>query len=173
MSDFLSKFEEAKESEKNAETVVEPSSRSSRKEKTAAAGEEGIEHDPSFKKEAAEKRLLGLAALLGLLILSGFLFFQLAYVRLDNFVDKEISEVREWAAEHDLAVAVTPAYNEAPANQVIAQEEAARSRVRKRSTLHLTVSQGPDPEEKLALPDFMEMTRDEAAEWIEKIKPAI
>ncbi len=88
-------------------------------------------------------------------------------------MDKEISEVREWAAEHDLAVAVTPAYNEAPANQVIAQEEAARSRVRKRSTLHLTVSQGPDPEEKLALPDFMEMTRDEAAEWIEKIKPAI
>ncbi|MER2118468.1 MAG: PASTA domain-containing protein, partial [Enterococcus casseliflavus] len=51
---------------------------------------------------------------------------------------------------------------------MIAQEEAARSRVRKRSTLHLTVSQGPDPEEKLALPDFMEMTRDEAAEWIEK-----
>jgi len=168
MSDFLSKFEEAKESEKNAETVVEPSSRSSRKEKTAAAGEEGIEHDPSFKKKRRKKRLLGLAALLGLLILSGFLFFQLAYVRLDNFVDKEISEVREWAAEHDLAVAVTPAYNEAPANQVIAQEEAARSRVRKRSTLHLTVSQGPDPEEKLALPDFMEMTRDEAAEWIEK-----
>ena len=63
---------------------------------------------------------------------------------------------------------MTPAYDEAPANQVIAQEEAARSRVRKRSTLHLTVSQGPDPEEKLALPDFMEMTRDEAAEWIEK-----
>lgn len=169
MSDFLSKFEEEpKEPDKESATAKAPSSRASRKEKGSASLEEGIEHDPSFKKKRRKKRLLGLAALLGLFILSGFLFFQLAYVRLDNFVDKEISEVREWAAEHDLAIDVTPAYDEAPANQVIAQEEAARSRVRKRSTLHLTVSQGPDPEEKLALPDFMEMTRDEAAEWIEK-----
>lgn len=173
MSDFLSKFEEEpKEPDKESATAKAPSSRASRKEK-GSASLEGDRTRSLLQKKRRKKRLLGLAALLGLFILSGFLFFQLAYVRLDNFVDKEISEVREWAAEHDLAVAVTPAYNEAPANQVIAQEEAARSRVRKRSTLHLTVSQGPDPEEKLALPDFMEMTRNEAAEWIEKIKPAI
>ena len=86
-------------------------------------------------------------------------------------MDKEISEVREWAAEHDLAIDVTPAYDEAPANQVIAQEEAARSRVRK-STLHLTVSQGPDPEE-IGVARLYGNDEDEAAEWIEKIKPAI
>ena len=96
MSDFLSKFEEEpKEPDKESATAKAPSSRASRKEKGSASLEEGIEHDPSFKKKRRKKRLLGLGALLGLLLLSGFLFFQLAYVRLDNFVDKEISEVRE------------------------------------------------------------------------------
>lgn len=51
MSDFLSKFEEEpKQPDKESAAAEVPSSRASRKEKGSASLEEGIEHDPSFKR---------------------------------------------------------------------------------------------------------------------------
>jgi serine/threonine-protein kinase len=170
MSDFLSRFDkdnkEKEESEMNSFSKTQ--SRKTRTVKESDGDENKLEYDPSFKKKRLKKWLLSLGIFAVILSIGGVLFVQFAYIRVDKFVDKEISDVREWAAERNLAIDVTPAYDEAPINHVIAQKEEYNSRVRKKSTLHLTVSQGPDPEEKLELPDFMEMSRDEAANWIEK-----
>lgn len=167
MSDFLSKFNHDEQKEpKKQELHEKKQSRKSRKEESPL--NDGDEYDPSFKKNRRKKRCLWISGFLLSAGLSGFLFFQFAYVKLDNFVDKDISEVREWAAERNLAVEITPKYEMAPVNQVVDQRESPKSRIRKKSTIHITVSQGPDPEQELTLPNFMEMNRDEAAEWIEK-----
>lgn len=165
MSDFLSKFnpndghEESKNHEKN---------HSRKSHNRTSSLDDEAELDPSFKKNRRKKRCLWLGVLFAFVVLIAFLFFQFAYIQLDNFVDKDISEVREWASERNLAIEITPKYDKAPVNQVVAQRESPKSRIRKKSTFHVTVSQGADPEQELVLPNFMEMNRDEAVEWIEK-----
>lgn len=168
MSDFLSKFnyDGGKNEPKNQECNEKNHSRISSKRESLL--NDGDEFDPSFKKNRRKKRYLWLGIFFVFVGLIAFLFFQFAYIQLENFVDKNISDVREWAIERNLAVEITPKYDDAPVNQVVAQRESPKSRIRKKSAFHVTVSQGPDPEQELLLPNFMEMNREEAAEWIEE-----
>lgn len=169
MSDFLSKFDKgSKNDEEEKHIDSEKKLRKSRTIDNSKQLEDGVEHDPTFKKKRLKKWFMIIGILLVISSACGILFFQMTYIRMENLVGKDISEVREWADERGLAIDVSQAYDESPANQVLAQKEAVRSYVRKKSTLNLTVSQGPDPEEKLELPNFMEMTRDEAENWIKK-----
>ncbi|WP_429974998.1 PASTA domain-containing protein [Enterococcus sp. DIV0840c] len=169
MSDFLSKFDKKNEdSAIKGVSETDKFSNKTRKKMNHRENEEPLETDPFFKKKKRKKYIFRLLITLSLIAVSVLLFFQFAYIRIGNFVDKDISDVRKWATEHNLAIDVTPSYDKAPVNQVLSQQEKAGSRVRKKSMLHVTISQGPNPEEKLDLPDFMKISREEAVKWIEE-----
>src|SRR5699024_656776 len=56
------------------------------------------------------------------------------------------------------------------ANHIISQSVAAGDKIRKGKTLQIIASLGPDPDEAIQLVDFSELSKDEAANWIEENK---
>lgn len=132
---------------------------------------EETEFDPTYKKKQQKKyALIGSGSVLAVLLLS-FLYYQLTHVKVPDFVEKEISAVRTWGNEEGVKIEVEQTYNfDVPVNQVIDQGVKANKKIRKGKTLTIKGSLGPNPEDKLTLPDFSKMTVTEAKKWIEENK---
>ncbi|MDH6363139.1 beta-lactam-binding protein with PASTA domain [Enterococcus sp. PF1-24] len=153
-------------------TVAKPK-RKTAKPKASVATEnkrdsqdEDIEIDPTFKKKQRRNRLL-IALLAVLVVVAGsFGYYQMTHVKLTNFVDKEVSEARNWLADNDLKLELIQEYDEAIAtNKVISQKQLADKKIKKGSTIQITASKGPDPDATLPLPDFLTMSKASADEW--------
>lgn len=154
-----------------AEPVDEQPSRSRRNQQATANVSrfqtEETEFDPTYKKKQQRKYLfIGLGSALAL-ILAIFTYYQLSYVKVPDFTSKEIAEVRTWGSESGVKIEVAQEYNfEEEINHVITQGVKADKKIRKGKILNVTASLGPDPEEKITLPNFSTLTKTEAADWI-------
>lgn len=100
-----------------------------------------------------------------------FIYYMLVHVKVEDFVDKPVSDARTWAKENDVEIELTQEYSmEHDANKIISQSVSAGDKIRKGKTLQLTSSLGPDPEEVIPLPDFSVMSQEEARNWIDENK---
>lgn len=194
MSDFLSNFnqsnyEETKEKKSTEEQPKEKdetlftsanqetygpknqTNKDSTKETRSNNFGDGTEFDPTYHQKKKKKQLLiGLGILLGICLLY-FIYYQQTHVKLPDFKGKELAEARTWATENKVKLKVEQEYNlDTQANNIIAQKEKQNSKIKKGSDLTVTASLGPDPEEKLKLPDFMSMKKDEVEQWIKEHK---
>lgn len=168
---------EANELNESKETKVpDDFSRNSRRQKKKEAvvsryQTEETEFDPTYKKKQQKKyALIGSGSLLAVLLLS-FLYYQLTHVKVPDFVGKEISVVRTWGNEEGVKIEVTQSYNfDVSVNQVIEQSVKAKQKIRKGKTLTIEGSLGPNPEEKISLPDFTKMGIAETKKWLEDNK---
>lgn len=136
------------------------------KKKLEREREEETEFDPAFKKKRIKKWgiIAGVSVLLAALLF--FAYYQWTHVTLPDFVSKEVSDARSWLSENNLILKTEQAYNDnAEINLVLEQGQKAGKKVKKGSKVQLTVSQGPDPNALLELPDFMTMTKSQAEEW--------
>lgn len=133
--------------------------------------QEETEFDPSYKKKQQKKYLwIGLSSIL-VLLFAVFTYYQVTHVRVPDFSQKELSEVRAWGTEEGVLIQVEQTYDFAvDVNQVITQSTPANKKIRKGKTLKITASLGANPEDKIALPDFEELTKEQAQEWIETSK---
>lgn len=133
--------------------------------------QEETEHDPSYQKRQRKKRVvIGILVALATLVI-GVTIYQVNHVVVPDFAGKTLSDVRNWAAKNKLTVATKPEYSvEKDANQIIKQPIPKGKKARKGQELTFTVSQGADPEEKLALPDFATLSNAAAEEWLAKNK---
>ncbi|MFC7056010.1 PASTA domain-containing protein [Enterococcus alcedinis] len=105
------------------------------------------------------------------IILGIFAYYQLTHVKVPDFKSKEISEVRTWASDSDVKIEVEQEYNfDEEVNRVISQDFPANKKIRKGKILTVTGSLGANPEDKIALANFAEMTKGEATKWIEEKK---
>ncbi|MGX7197472.1 PASTA domain-containing protein [Enterococcus olivae] len=164
--------ETAEETEDEAEVETSVGSRSQKKEAPVSRFQtEETEFDPTYKKRQRKKYLIiGLVSTLAAVLLF-FLYYQLTHVKVPDFADKEISEVRTWGSEEGVVIQVDQAYDfDTEVNHVISQETAAGKRIRKGKTLTIEGSLGADPEEQLELPDFSELKKTGAEEWIAQNK---
>ncbi|MHC5229521.1 PASTA domain-containing protein [Enterococcus sp. LJL99] len=131
--------------------------------------EEHTETDPTYSKRKKRKRMLiGLGALLGVGLLFIF-YYQSTHIKLPDFKGKELAEVRTWATENKVTLKIDQEYDlKNEANRIISQKIAPGKKIKKGSKFTVNASLGPDPEEKLTLPDFMTMSKKEAEKWLKE-----
>jgi serine/threonine-protein kinase len=160
MSDFLSKFEQ-------------PAPQS-----TVAAGHAKIAHvehetafDNGFRKRKLIRWVIVLAALV-LLCVAGFVLYTHSQrVLVPDLEGKPLAEAQAWARENKLELAITETYSMQVADGlIITQELDVDSYTTRGLRFACTVSKGPDPNERLALPDFAKLSLQEAKRWTEEHK---
>src|SRR5690625_3852264 len=133
--------------------------------------EEDVEIDQDYHRRKRKQLLLIILGAVLALILIFFIYYMLVHVKVDDFVDKPVSEARAWAKENGVEIELEQEYSmEYDTNQIISQSVPAGKKIKKGKTLELIGSLGPDPEEVIPLADFSEMSQDEAANWIEEHK---
>lgn len=170
MSNFLTNFE-LKEPEKSPEQKRPETSESevpqgqpgSRRQRS---GEE-VEIDPTYKHKK-RKRILKVTAL-SVVILGAIAFgtYQVSHVKMPDFTNRKIEEVRSWASENRVTIETTGRYDDKiEVNHVMEQPVKKHKKVKKGQSLTFEVSQGADPEAEIKLPDFSKMKQTEAEEWL-------
>ena len=132
-----------------------------------------VEHETSFDDGYKRRRVLRTVLIILAIILvgvAGFFFYTMSQqVTIPDFVGKPLTEAQAWARENNLSLVVTEEYSiKVDDGLVMSQQLEPDSTTTKGSTFALTVSNGPDPNERLTLPDFSTLTLEEARKWIEE-----
>lgn len=131
--------------------------------------EDETEIDPTYHKKRKQKILLSSIISVLVLCLVYFGYYQMTHVKLPDFTGKDLAEARAWATENKLKLTVEQTYSkEIDINKVISQNSKQGSKLKKGAELTVKSSLGADPEEKMALPDFMTMKKSEAEKWIKE-----
>lgn len=152
--------------------VTTPTRRQTREQAPVSRFEtEETEFDPTYKKKQQKKYAIIAAISVLALAVIGFTYYQLTHVKVPDFKAKEVASVRTWGNDEGVKIDVKQEYNfETEINFVISQSVAADKKIRKGKTLEIVSSLGPDPEEKISLPDFSKMDKTAAAEWVSENK---
>ncbi|MBE9388875.1 PASTA domain-containing protein [Vagococcus salmoninarum] len=140
-------------------------------EPKAPSNEEETVIDPTYKKR--QQRKIIIASTLGVLaaLLLFWVYYAMSHVKMPDFVGKTTVEAREWASENNVTIDLKQEYDfDKDVNVIVKQNAKAGKQVKKKSTVKLTSSLGPDPEEVIPLPDFAKMTKQTADEWVEEHK---
>lgn len=135
------------------------------------AGVRGVEHDvvidTSYNRLKVLRYVLVSLTVLALCVLGFFAYRYFNSVEMLTFEGKNVSEARTWALKNRIELDITYAFNvQTSAETVIDQGVEPGETVQKGSVLPLTVSKGPDPDERLVLPDFETMSTAEVRAWI-------
>lgn len=133
--------------------------------------EELTETDPTYKKKQVKKwSVIGTISLIVILLLF-WAYYSWSHVKVPNFANKSISDVRVWAEENKVKVEVNQEYSEkTDANLVMKQKPSKNETIQKGKSLLITASMGPDPEIVLPLPDFAKMNEESAKQWVNEHK---
>lgn len=133
--------------------------------------EELTETDPTYKKKQVKKwSIIGTISLIVILLLF-WAYYSWSHVKVPNFANKSISDVRVWAEENKVKVEVNQEYSEkTDANLVMKQKPSKNETIQKGKSLLITASMGPDPETVLPLPDFAKMNEESAKQWVNEYK---
>lgn len=130
-----------------------------------------IEIDPEYQKKQRTKKIAISITGIIILLVGYFIYYNSTHVKMPNFDGKTIVDARKWANENRMEVDAKPSYSLKEAtNNIMKQEIPSGKNVKKGSTLKFTVSEGPDPEEVIKLPDFKKLSQGEADQFIEKNK---
>ncbi|SFL38311.1 serine/threonine protein kinase [Gracilibacillus orientalis] len=182
MSDFLSNFnkdnyDKQPKDEKESVTSNQTSSQEQppkesfspepkSEKKVPSDSNEHIEIDPNYQRKKRKKLIIYIALSIVALLLIVFLYYSIRYVDMENFVGEPVADARTWANENNMEIELLQEHSmEYDANQIMEQDIEQGKNVKKGSTINLTSSIGPDPEEPIELPDFSELTASEAEVW--------
>lgn len=184
MSDFLSNFDKDKYDDLSKESSSKPTNKQEQSDipapvehepvvdrRSTRESNEQIEIDPTYRKKKRNKIILfSVLTIIGIALI-GFIYYQLSYIEMKDFVGEPISDARKWADENDMELELTHEFSmEYPANQIMTQSVVKGKKIKKGSTISITSSKGPDPEAKIELPDFAVMTMSDFEAWKEEAK---
>ncbi|KAF1296764.1 PASTA domain-containing protein [Enterococcus sp. JM4C] len=133
--------------------------------------EEETETDPDYKKQQIKKYgiIAGIVVVVCAILFT--VYYQVTHVKVPDFAKKELSEARTWTSENDVKLKVDQIYDfEAEPNVIIKQSVAKDKKIKKGNELVITASLGPDPEQKIALPEFKDFSVEAARDWIAENK---
>lgn len=172
MSDFLNHFQkdqyQGRRKEEQPECQIDNKRKGTRRSNQETWSENGTV-DQNFNKKKRRKRVWLISAGIFLLITIWLAVYCLNHTEMPDFQNKTITDVRSWAAEHRIKVEMKQEYSkEKVANTVLKQPVPKGKSVKKGGKLIFVVSQGADPEEQLALPDFTQLSEGEAKSWLKK-----
>lgn len=128
---------------------------------------EYFEKDPDSKKRKRKKVVLTIFLLLiGVLLIAAALY-SLNTVNLPNFVGGYADQAQAWALGNNIYLEIEEVYDlDSNRGVVISQRPDAQETVFKGGSVNIIVSMGPDPEERIMLPDFTFMELLEIERWI-------
>ena len=133
--------------------------------------EEEVEIDLDYRKKKRLQRWLIISGSVLACLFIIFLYYMLVHVKVEDFAGRPVADARAWAKENNIEIELEQKHDmEYDANQIISQSVPAGKKIRKGKSLQLVSSLGPDPEEIISLPDFSEMSQEEAKQWIEDHK---
>jgi serine/threonine-protein kinase len=132
-----------------------------------------IEHEIEIDKNYGSKRFLRimLTIILLLAVAAGFVFAvrYFTMVELPDFEGKTIAEMRKWCLDNKLYLTEKTVYSmEIEENYIISQSIPGGTKVVPKKTIEVTYSLGADPNEKIPVPDLMNMTPPQIREWIDE-----
>lgn len=140
------------------------------KRRTRAKNDD-VEIDPDYKKQKKGKRCFIVMGVLAACLAIGVFYYQQTHVKVPNFIGKNLTDMQVWASENKVKTKVKQSYDLAKdANTILAQQQKAGTRIKKGDVLNVTNSMGADPKEKIPLPDFMKMNKQQAQQWIKEKK---
>lgn len=110
--------------------------------------------------------------ILVLAVIAIFLFYtQFQKVKVVALVGQNITDASLWAKTNDVSIVTKNSYDFTIAEGIILEQSLQEGEtIKKKDTLTLQVSVGPDPEEALDFPDIMSMNGDEIDSWIAQNK---
>lgn len=127
--------------------------------------------DPTYASKQKRKKLVIIGGSILAMIAIYAIYFNISRVKMPEFTDKSVTEVRKWAAENRMKVTYDGTFSiEKASNDVVEQSIKPGKNVKKGSDVTVVVSDGPDPEELIPLPNFKEMTESDVAAFIDKNK---
>jgi serine/threonine-protein kinase len=139
------------------------------------AGIRPIEHEVEIDRGYQRKKLLRWAIIIAavlVLIIAGLLIWHFSrLVEVPELVGKPLATAQTFSRDKGVELELSEVFSlEAERGIVLAQDVAAGKTVTRGSVLALTVSKGPDPDERLVLPDFNTLKRPAAEEWIAEVR---
>lgn len=133
--------------------------------------DEVIEVDPEFHKKNRRKKIMIICLGIFTLSILGIFYNKANHKILPDFVDVERYEVDQWAKKNNIDIIYTESFStKIEKDRIISQEIEPFKKIKKGSTINMSLSLGADPEETIPLPDFSKMTRDEIDSWIQENK---
>ncbi|MGY3725264.1 serine/threonine protein kinase [Granulicatella balaenopterae] len=125
-----------------------------------------VEFDPTYQQKKRQKQLIiGIVSAV-VLVLIGIAIYFMMHVKVPDFTNQSISEAKKWGKDHQVEIVLEQEYStDVEAGFILKQSTPTGKRIRKKSDLTITASKGADPEEVLILPDFNELSFQEAKDW--------
>jgi len=135
------------------------------KQKIKGAAHE-IKADDKHHKRKLVRYAIVAVSILAFCLLAFGIFFLANRVVVQDFVGISVTEARTWGISNRITIETTEEFTlEAESGIVMSQDRAPDSSMQRGGVLRLVVSQGPDPDERIELPDFNEMTTAEVRQW--------
>jgi serine/threonine-protein kinase len=127
-----------------------------------------VEVDPNYRRKQLLRAIIIVVAVIAIATLAFLIWHFARQVAMPELVGKPIATAQTFSRDYDIELEVTQEYDrDTDQGVILAQGVPAGNTISKGSTLALTVSRGPDPDELLALPDFSTMKRNAAERWIQ------
>ena len=128
------------------------------------------EHDLEIDKGYNRRNIIRYAIIAATVIVVAFIVFlmvsMLNRVTLKNFVGAPINDAKTWGITNKISIETESVYNvEYDNNIIISQSKEPSKKIRKGSVLALQVSLGPNPDERIEIPDFAVMSITQVYEW--------
>jgi serine/threonine-protein kinase len=130
------------------------------------APEHEVEVDRSYSKRKTLRTFL-IAVTVIILALAGLYAFNIMnQVTLKNFVGTPLNDAKTWGISNKITIEVETHYSlEQENDHIISQNHAPGQTIQKGAVLTIQVSKGPDPDERLHLPNFTNMTSSQLSDW--------
>lgn len=127
--------------------------------------------DPEYQKKQRNKKIIMGVSGIVILIIGYTLYYQMTHVKMPDFADKSIIDVKKWANDNRMELEVKQGYSlKEEANVVMKQDVNSGKNVKKGQVIKFTISEGPNPEEVIKLPDFKKLSQEEANQFVTKNK---
>ncbi|MCL1790028.1 MAG: PASTA domain-containing protein [Peptococcaceae bacterium] len=174
--DFLSRF-----TPKNYEGTTSSSGASIRpisSTETARLTRAGItapQHDTEIDSGYNRRKLIRYGIIAGTVIVVAVIIYLMVslsnQVTVKNFIGTSINDAKTWGITNKISIEIETVFNtQYDTGCIITQSKEAGNKIRKGSVLAFQVSQGPDPDEKIDLPDFAAMDITQVYAWKEQNK---
>lgn len=180
MSDFLNQFDKDNYKKKETNTSV-PEKEVNKNNveisfsKPQKAAITSTEHetviDKNYNKSKIIRYLIIGAIVIVVLILLFIGFRLLNRVTVKDFVGTSVSDAKTWGLKNKIEFDITYEFITEYDNDIVSSQDIRpQEKIQKGSIIYIVVSKGADPEEKIELPDFSQMTTEQVRTWIQTNK---
>ena len=123
------------------------------------------------KKEIKPVQIIIPAAIVAVVAAVLVIIFVLPHIAVEDFTGKTQTDVAKWATQYGIdksGIIFNEEYSLDYDDGIIISQDPSSGKVTKKAKMTFVISKGPDPDEKVTLPDLENMTKSEIQAWIDE-----